>query len=124
MRTTTRIRAELDGKTNPLFDRHPFGRHSLRIQLRIRTSGGMIELSDREAGELVGYVNPSVMLLGRIRGSVRRVGRVCGACLAGLDRGGVSETLVSVVSARARDVAYGCCSGRRRCAGHAQAACG
>jgi hypothetical protein len=33
----------------------------------------------------VGYANPSVMLLGRIRGSVRRVGRGGGVGLAGLD---------------------------------------
>jgi hypothetical protein len=36
-------------------------------------------------------------------------GRVGGACLAGLDRRGVGQALVLVVSARALDAAYGCC---------------
>jgi hypothetical protein len=55
----------------------------------------------------VGYANPSVMLLGRIRGSVRRVGRGGGACQADRDRRGVGAARVPVLSARARDVPMG-----------------
>src|SRR6266545_8122805 len=50
------------------------------------------------------------MLLGRIRGSVRRVGRIAGVALAGSKRRDGDEALVSVVSARERDVADRCCS--------------
>jgi hypothetical protein len=60
----------------------------------------------------VGYASPSVMLLGRIHGSGRRVGRIAGVALAGSKRREGDEALVSVVSARERDVAYGCCSDR------------
>ena len=70
----------------------------------------------------VGYANPSVMPLGRIRGSIRRVGHVGGAVLAGSNRRGVGA-LVSVASARDCGAACGCCSGRCRPVGHAQAAC-
>lgn len=74
--------------------------------------------------EGVGYANPSVMLLGRIHGSVRRVGLVGRVGAAGSKRRGVGEFLVSVVSARARDAACGCCSDRRIRVGHARVDCG
>src|SRR3954451_8534599 len=62
------------------------------------------------------------MLLGRIRGSVRRGGRGGGACQADQYRRAVGVALVSVLSARARDGAYGCCSARRRCVERARVA--
>ena len=102
-------------------------RHELAI-LRRQTRRPQFTPSDRFLQTAlsrvpVGYANPSVMLLGRIRGSVRRVGRIAGVALAGSKRRDGDEALVSVVSARARDVAYGCCSDRRRCAGRARVAC-
>src|SRR5215203_4443336 len=50
----------------------------------------------------VGYAKPSVRLLGCIHGSVRRVGRGGEVGLASLDRRGVGEAVVSVLSARER----------------------
>jgi hypothetical protein len=61
---------------------------------------GRLRLDTRQTTSLdepVGYANQSVMLLGRIRGSVRRVGRFGEAGLVGSKRRVVREGLVSVL---------------------------